>query len=541
MTETSPSADVHAGPISKGRVAFVGVGPGDPGLLTLRASELLGAADAVIYGPEPLPPLVERFVAADVPLLQAAGDRPFDSAELSLALGGRLHDAAGQVLLVRLCGEDPGTWPRLGDEVGYVRSAGYDIELVPGISSVSAVPAYMGVPLATNGSKAVLASWGTKIEAADFTGASPDEVSVVLLGTQAEVKAGLQAVLAAGRSASTPVALNEKPSTVQQRTVVTTLGEAHDALTSGGFDDRVLAAVGDNVNSRDEVEWFESRPLFGWRVLIPRTKDQAGSTVAGLAEYGAIGEVVPTISVEPPRTPQQIRRAVIGLVEGRYQWVVFTSVNAVRAVRERLEEVGLDSRALAGVKVASVGTVTTLALRDWGVEPDLMPESDFSSKGLVAAWPAFDAQLDPIDKVFLPRADIATETLVAGLRELGWSPEDVTAYRTVRAAPPPAPIREAIKKGHFDAVLFTSSSTVRNLVGIAGKPHPSTVVACIGTATARTAEDLGLTVSVIAPVSTTESLINALAEHGRTRQAQARAEGRPVTLPGQRREPARRS
>lgn len=540
MTHTSPSAGVAAGPIPKGRVAFVGVGPGDPGLLTLRASELLSTADAVVYGPEPLPDLVEQFVPAGVPLLQARADKPFDRSELGLALPAAVGARPASVLIVRLCGEDPGLWPRLGSEVAFARESGFDVEVVPGICAVSAVPAYLGVPLTGDDSQGVFASWGPEIRSVDFSAASPSDVSVILLGTQSEVTSGLDGLLAAGRDPATPVALNENPSTVQQRTLVTTLGESARLLASAGFDDRVLVAVSENVAHRDTVEWFETRPLFGWRVLVPRTKDQAGSTVSGLAEYGAIGEVVPTISVEPPRTPQQIRRAVNGLVSGRYQWVVFTSVNAVRAVRERLDEVGLDSRALAGVKVATVGDVTAAALREWGVEPDLMPESDHSSKGLVAAWPAFDAELDPINRVFLPRADIATETLVAGLRDLGWDPEDVTAYRTVRASPPPAPVREAIKKGHFDAVLFTSSSTVRNLVGIAGKPHPSTVVACIGTATARTAEELGLHVSVVAPVASSEALVDALAAHGRERAEKARAEGRPLTRPSARKGPARR-
>ncbi|MDO5698668.1 MAG: uroporphyrinogen-III synthase [Dermatophilus congolensis] len=541
MTDTSPSAGVLAGAIPKGRVAFVGVGPGDPGLLTLRASELLGAADAVVYGPEPLPDFIAEFVPCGVPMLQAPADVPFDRAELALAVPTAIGDTGRHVLVVRLCGEDPGSWPRLGIEVEAVRMEGYDVEVVPGISAMATVPSYLGVTLADRSSREVLVAWDDQIAPADFSGASPEDVTVVLRGTHEQVTDGLSKVLASGRSADAPVAFNENATTVRQRTVVTTLGDSGQALASSGFGDRVVAVVSRNVVGRDRVEWFESRPLFGWRVLVPRTKDQAGATVAGLAQYGAIGEVVPTISVEPPRTPQQIRRAVTGLVEGRYQWVVFTSVNAVRAVRERLEEVGLDSRALAGVKVASVGEVTTTALRDWGVEPDLMPESDHSSKGLVATWPAYDAELDPINRVFLPRADIATETLVGGLRELGWDPEDVTAYRTVRAAPPPAPVREAIKKGHFDAVLFTSGSTVRNLVGIAGKPHPSTVVACIGTATARTAEDLGLHVSVIAPIANSEALVEALAAHGRERQAQARAEGRPITRPSQRKEPSRRA
>ena len=244
----------------------------------------------------------------------------------------------------------------------------------------------------------------------------------------------------------------------------------------------MLAVVGEGVDLRDRLSWFESKPLFGWRVLVPRTKEQAASLSEQLRRYGAVPVEVPTISVEPPRTPQQMDRALHGLVSGRYQWIAFTSVNAVRAIREKFEEYGLDARAFAGIKVAAVGEQTAASLVAFGVKPDLVPTGDQSAAGLLEDWPAYDDVFDPINRVFLPRADIATETLVAGLIELGWEVEDVTAYRTVRAAPPAAEIREAIKTGGFDAVLFTSSSTVRNLIGIAGKPHASTVVACIGPA-----------------------------------------------------------
>jgi uroporphyrinogen-III synthase len=225
-----------------------------------------------------------------------------------------------------------------------------------------------------------------------------------------------------------------------------------------------LAVIGEAA-AHEGLAWFESKPLFGWRVLVPRTKEQAASLSERLRSYGAVPQEVPTIAVEPPRTPQQMERAVKGLVTGRYQWIAFTSVNAVRAVREKLEEYGLDARAFAGVKVAAVGEQTAAALGRFGIKPDLVPEGEQSSEGLAAAWPPYDDVLDPINRVLLPRADIATEALVARLTELGWEAEDVTAYRTVRAAPPPAPIREAIKGGGFDAVLFTSSSTVRNLIG----------------------------------------------------------------------------
>jgi len=251
---------------------------------------------------------------------------------------------------------------------------------------------------------------------------------------------------------------------------------------------------------------------------VPRTRDQAGTLSALLRSYGAVPVEVPTIAVEPPRTPAPMERAVKGLVDGRYSWVAFTSTNAVKAVREKLEEFGLDARAFAGVRVAAVGDTTAQALVDFGIQPDLVPPADQqSSEGLVAAWGVCD---DPVDRVFLPRADIATETLVAGLKDLGWQVDDVTAYRTVRAAPPPAETREALKGGGFDAVLFTSSSTVRNLVGIAGKPHDTTVLACIGPQTNATAEELGLRVDVLASKPDIATLVEALAEFAVARRAE---------------------
>jgi uroporphyrinogen III methyltransferase/synthase len=273
---------------------------------------------------------------------------------------------------------------------------------------------------------------------------------------------------------------------------------------------------------------------------VPRTKEQAASTLARLQRHGAHASVVPTISVEPPRTPQQLERAVKGMVTGRYEWVGFTSVNAVRAIREKFDEFGLDARSFAGLRVAAVGGVTAQALRDWGITPDLVPTGEQSAKGLLEVWPAFDHDLDPIARVFLPRADIATETLVAGLQEIGWEVDDVTAYRTVRAAPPAASVRDAIKNGSFDAVLFTSSSTVRNLVGIAGKPHPTTVVACIGPATAKAAEELGLRVDVLAPEANADALVDALADHGRSLALAAQEAGQAVLRPSQRRPGSRR-
>jgi len=176
------------------------------------------------------------------------------------------------------------------------------------------------------------------------------------------------------------------------------------------------------------------------------------------------------------------------------------------------------------VKIACIGEATAAAVRDFGIQPELIPAGEQSSEGLLAEFSPHDEVLDPVGRVLLPRADIATETLAAGLTERGWEVDDVTAYRTVRAAPPPAEIRDAIKSGGFDAVLFTSSSTVRNLVGIAGKPHARTVVACIGPQTAATAREFGLRVDVEPEVAQVSALVDALAAYA----AQLRDSGQTV-------------
>jgi uroporphyrinogen III methyltransferase/synthase len=522
-----------------GSVAFVGTGPGDPGLLTVRAVEVLAQADVVVLDQLLTAADVARWTRPDVEVV----DTGFGEDGQPLTTAGRAklvtRAARGGRRVARLMDGDPATFNGLAEEALACRRAGVPFEIVPGVSAVSAVPAYAGVPLTTKASRAVhvVTPHDRKVDWSRSTG---DDVTVVVLGTPEVVAASLAELAAAGRDASTPVALTEHGTSTEQRTVTATLAQAGEALRANELDKPVLAVVGQPVALREELSWFETKPLFGWRVLVPRTKDQAGATTELLHEYGAVSEVVPTISVEPPRTPQQMERAVRGLVTGRYEWVGFTSVNAVRAVREKFVEFGLDARAFAGLKVAAVGGVTAKALREWGIEPDLVPSGEQSAAGLLADWPPFDEVLDPINRVFLPRADIATDTLVAGLQEIGWEVDDVTAYRTVRAAPPAAPVRDAIKSGKFDAVVFTSSSTVRNLVGIAGKPHTATVVACIGPATAKTAEEHGLRVDVLAPEASARSLVEALAEYGTGLRLSALEAGEPVVRPSQRKAGARR-
>jgi uroporphyrinogen III methyltransferase/synthase len=488
-----------------GHISFVGAGPGDPGLLTRRAIEAFSTVDHVVYDrgvPEPMLGAIRTMAPEEAEFSPAEGASGDVAKVLISAARSGLH-------AIHLVGGDPFGHESVVREVQAVARTAVPFEVVPGIGQAAGVATYAGVPLT---------GVRTAIDADDITAVDFEALasavaggSVALsvdAGNLASVRDGL---LAAGVEASSPVAVTGDGTGDTQYTSTSTV----DSLVAAalGFSGRVVLTLGAGVAHRDRLSWWENRPLYGWKVLVPRTKEQAGVMSDRLRAYGAIPCEVPTIAVEPPRTPAQMERAIKGLVDGRYAWVIFTSVNAVRAVWEKFDEHGLDARHFGGVKIACIGEATAEAVRSFGIKPELVPVGEQSSDGLLAEFSPHDEVLDPVGRVLLPRADIATETLAAGLTERGWEVDDVTAYRTVRAAPPPAEIRDAIKSGGFDAVLFTSSSTVRNLVGIAGKPHARTVVAVIGPKTAETATEFGLRVDVQPQHASVPDLVEALASY----------------------------
>ncbi|WP_374023038.1 uroporphyrinogen-III synthase [Mycobacterium sp. HNNTM2301] len=542
-----------------GRITYVGSGPGDPGLLTTRAATVLANAALVFTDPD-VPEPVLALIGKDLPPVSGPapadaaagnGDAATDGAEQSavISAGPDVRPALGEpaevaktltaearigVDVVRLVAGDPLTVDAVITEVNAVARSHLHIEIVPGLAPTDAVPTYAGLPL---GSSHTVADVRDPNVDWDALAAAPGPL--ILQATTSHLADAARTLIEHELAESTPCVVTAHGTTCQQRSIETTLSGLTDSAVLGGTDPAgpltgpLVVTIGKTVASRAKLNWWESRALYGWTVLVPRTKDQAGEMSERLTSYGALPIEVPTIAVEPPRSPAQMERAVKGLVDGRFQWVVFTSTNAVRAVWEKFGEFGLDARAFSGVKIACVGESTADRVRAFGISPELVPAGEQSSLGLLDDFPDYDSIFDPVNRVLLPRADIATETLAEGLRERGWEIEDVTAYRTVRAAPPPAETREMIKTGGFDAVCFTSSSTVRNLVGIAGKPHARTIIACIGPKTAETAAEFGLRVDVQPETAAVGPLVDALAEHA----ARLRAEG---ALPPPRKKSRRR-
>jgi uroporphyrinogen III methyltransferase/synthase len=555
-----------------GHITFVGSGPGDPGLLTTRARTVIANAALVLVDPD-VPDEVLALIGSELPPASGPAEAPApadnatdageagdaatsatpdttpvapplpngvdvrpalgDPAEVAKVL---VNEARNGFDVVRLVAGDPLSIDAVITEVTAVARAQAQFDIVPGLPAETAVPTYAGLPL---GSSHTVADVRGDVDWAALA-AAPGPL--ILHATSSHLPDAARTLIEYGLTDTTPCVVTANGTTVTQRSVETTLAGLLDktvldkpsgADPAGPLAGPLVVTIGKTVANRAKLNWWESRALYGWTVLVPRTKDQAGEMSERLVAHGASPVEVPTIAVEPPRSPTQMERAVKGLVDGRFQWVVFTSTNAVRAVWEKFNEFGLDARAFSGVKIACVGQATADRVRAFGINPELVPAGEQSSLGLLDEFPPYDDIFDPVNRVLLPRADIATETLAEGLRDRGWEIEDVTAYRTVRAAPPPAHTREMIKTGGFDAVCFTSSSTVRNLVGIAGKPHARTIVACIGPKTAETAAEFGLRVDVQPETAAVGPLVEALAEHA----ARLRAEG---ALPPPRKKSRRR-
>lgn len=533
-------------PAATGRILFVGAGPGNPDLLTLRAREIL-ADTAIAYVDADVMPGVRELVATDVPVppkllkeaeeeyermcaaAKAKGSRrkpprpapptaadlrePIDDPKKMAAL--LVEEASKGNDVVRLVAGNPLTNDSLLAEINEVSHAEVEFQIVPGMSVPSTVPAFAGIALGSTYTETDLGRADV-----DWDELAQAPQPLVLQAVQDDLSAIASELGERGLPSALPVSVTVNGTTRLQRTYDVTLGTL--AQLSGDLTGPLVVTLGKGVDNRSKYSWWENRALYGWKVLVPRAKAQAGPMSARLVGHGAIPIEVPTISIEPPRSPAQMERAIKGLVDGRYQWVVFTSVNAVTAVWEKFQAFGLDARSFAGVRIAAVGHRTAAAIRDLGITPELLPDDTRqNAAGIVDVFPEYIEDLDSVNRVLLPRADIGTDVLVDGLIDLGWEVDDVVAYRTVRAAPPSADIRDMIKSGGFDAVCFTSGSTVKNLVGIAGKPHARTIIACIGPMAAATAREYGLRVDVVPERASIPELVDALAEH----VAQLRAAG----------------
>jgi uroporphyrinogen III methyltransferase/synthase len=503
----------------KGKVYLVGSGPGDPGLLTLKAKACIEKADVVIYDYLANAVFLDyaKKDAERIYVGKEGGRHTMGQNEINRLI---VEKAREGLEVVRLKGGDPFIFGRGGEEAQELVKAGIPFEVIPGVTSAIAVPAYAGIPLTHRDFTATVAFvTGHEDPTKEESNIAWEKISTGIgtlvflmgVGNLSKIAASL---MEHGRSSDTPVAVIRAGTVPEQRTVTGTLGTIADIAQGAKLRPPAVIVVGDVVSLRKDLNWFEQKPLFGKRIVVTRTREQASDFVALLSELGAECVEFPTIEVIPPPSWKELDRAIKNLET--YQWLVFTSVNGVRHFFDRLEHAGLDARTLKGVRVAAIGPKTADAIRAKGVNPDLVPQ-EYRAEAVVEA---FGKQGVKGVRILLPRAADAREVLPQELEKMGARVEVVEAYRTVKPQGRKDEIKAMLEKGDIHMVTFTSSSTVSNFMDMFQEESDqllkwmkTVTVACIGPVTAKTAQDRGLSARITPSDYTIEALAKAIVDY----------------------------
>ncbi|MCX8053377.1 MAG: uroporphyrinogen-III C-methyltransferase [Armatimonadetes bacterium] len=494
-------------------VYLVGAGPGDPGLITVKGMDCVRKADVIVYDRLVHPALIaEKRPDAEVIYVgKAAGAHSMSQDEINRLL---IEKARQGMLVVRLKGGDPFVFGRGGEEAEALAEAGVEFEIVPGITSAIAAPAYAGIPVTHRG---LCSALGIVTGHEDPTKARSDikwssiatglDTIVFLMGVENLPKIVAELVKN-GRDPSTPVAVVRWGTRSEQQTVTGTLANIVDKATEAGISAPAVTVVGNVVNLREKLRWFDNKPLFGKKVLVTRSRDQAGVLSEALREQGAEPIEFPVIRICPPSSFDEVDAALDRVAE--YDWLLFTSANGVGSVIDRLAELGRDVRSLAGPKIGAIGPATADSLARLGLKVDYVP-SKFVAEAVVDEFPE-----NPVGKrILILRAEEAREILPERLAELGASVDVVAVYRTDIESSDTVRVKEMLSSGEIDIITFTSSSTVANFVKLIGESGavclPDKVkIACIGPITARAVEECGLRPDIVAEEYTIRGLVAAI-------------------------------
>ena len=500
--------------MSKGIVHLVGAGPGDPDLISVKGLRLIQSADAIVFDR-----LADKRLLGnareDADLIDVGKipgkriNRQEDINNLLVKLG-----TAGKKV-VRLKGGDPFVFGRGGEEAEALANAGVPFEIVPGVTSAIAAPAYAGIPLTHR----KLASSFTVVtgsedpskpnSAVDWEVLAKSSDTLAVLMGQSNLRSIADALVKYGRSPDTLVAIVQWGTEPYQRTLVGTLSDIADRAAITGIGAPAVTVVGDVVRLREIIRWFDNRPLFGKRVLVTRTRTQASTLSDRLTQMGAQPLELPTIEIQPMADYSDLDRA-LGEATA-YDWMVFSSANAVDIVFDRLSTLGLDARVLHSTQIAAIGPATRRRLSGRGIIADFMPTSFVAGS---AVDELNDLGMDG-KRVLLPQAEIARDVLRQGLIELGASVDAIPVYRTVTPEKTAEMLREILTEG-IDIATFTSSSTASNLVELLEgntSALKDATIACIGPITAERAADLGLSADIVATEHTIAGLIEAVESH----------------------------
>ena len=502
-----------------GRVSLVGAGPGDPGLITVKALECIRRADVVVYDRlvnktllDHARPDCELVYVGKQPGKQVASQPEINDLLASRAKAGKY--------VVRLKSGDPFIFGRGGEEAEALAAENVPFEVVPGVSSVSAVPAYAGIPVThrdVSSSLAIVTGHEDPSKpnsAVDWARLATATDTIVILMGVSNLSNIVGMLMKHGRSPDTPVALVRWGTTSNQETLEGTLSDVSRKVAETGFSAPAVAIVGDVVRLRDRLNWLDAWPLLGKRVLVTRSRKQASTLSALLAGKGAQVIELPALEI---RQDQGNRSAIDGAIDrlAGYKWAVFTSVNGVELFLEALNSRDLDGDSLRHLRLAAIGPATAAALESKDLKVDLIPE-EYVAETLVEQFK--DENIEG-QRLLLPRAAGARAVLVDGLTALGAIVDEVPAYRAELPLQAAIDARDTLINEGVDVATFASSSTVRNLAHILNGTLDSlhrACIACIGPVTAATAKELGLRVDVVASEHTIPGLVDAIVDHLRS-------------------------
>ncbi|HYS44404.1 MAG TPA: uroporphyrinogen-III C-methyltransferase [Geobacteraceae bacterium] len=502
---------------NKGYVYLIGAGPGDPGLITVKGRECIARADVIMYDYLANNELL-RHAQPGAELIYAGkvgGAHNREQRQINELLVAKASE--GKVV-ARLKGGDPFVFGRGGEECEALVTAGIPFEVVPGVTAGIGAPAYAGIPLThrhVTTSVAFVTGHehpGKEVSEIDWERLSLGSGTIVFymgMRNLPEIAANL---IARGRAPETPVALIRWGTRPEQEVLTGTLADIADKAAKANFKAPVITVVGEVVRLREELRWFDNRPLFGKSVLVTRAADQAGPFAELLAGHGAHIYECPTIELVPPEDYGELDGAIRTLA--RFDWLIFTSANAVKYFFDRLTELGLDLRAIGTAQVCAVGPKTAASLLSHGIRPDLVP-ADYKGEGVVEAFRALEVTGK---RVLFPRADRARDVIPAGLRQQGAEVAAPVAYCNVTPDILPPHILQALEERRIHCVTFTSSSTAENLAAMVGENRllhllEGVAVASIGPITTRTCRELGLDVHIEPTAYTVAALTDKIVEY----------------------------
>lgn len=497
-----------------GKVYIVGAGPGDPGLITVKGIECLTNAEVVVYD-RLIDDRLLQVVPSDAEMIYVGKSAKVHAKEQHEINSILVEKAQEGRVVVRFKGGDPFVLGRGGEECEELAAHGISYEVVPGISSSVASPAYAGIPVThRNVASSFAVITGHEDPTKEMSSINWEKLAtgvdtLVFLMGMGNLPLIVGKLVECGRSPQTPVALVRRGTTLDQKTVTATLSTVVEKAKDARMEPPVAIIVGEVVGLREKLSWFENRPLFGKSILVTRSRTQASALSKLLTEKGAQPVELPAIEICDVPDPQELDRAITDLAD--FDWVIFTSANGVEAVWNRLVVSGKDARQFGSVKIGAIGPATAQALEERGLYPDFMPV-DYTSQGLVSGLA--ERNISGC-RILLPRADIAPGDLVDGIQELGAETHEATAYLTKTPADTNPAARQMLMDGEIDIVTFTSSSTVTNLIKVLGDDRSmlrKTKIACIGPVTAVTAEQAGLKVDIVAQEATIPGLVAAIEE-----------------------------